>query len=243
MEMSFVEDAARSSQMLEIQSAIGRRMADVYGMAPREKAATVEGIVTDILAWLREWVAISKRSVFAIGGMLYWTERFWATLAPLHVTYETFDEFAKCETCLQYSSYRAWIAIYRTFIVNEGQNPRVVAEGPDKFLDVPVGKLERAVSKVRRNEMEPHQWEAFFDEQVSDREFYHTMGTTAEEDEQEKKDFVEGKAPPTVKLDDKGDLMLWRGKMAVRVGWLDMVSQDPEVRDAVDQVVKKAGLR
>lgn len=239
----FVDVVQDETKMLEVQSALGQRIAETFGLPFVEQRQAVEGITDEILRWLHGWTAISKRSVFAIGGMLYWVERYWSALAPLHATYQAFDEFARQETELQYSTYRAWIAIYKTYILNEPKNPMVVAKGPDAFLEVPVGKLERAVAKVRRNEMDQHHWDAMFDEQVSDREFYHTISTNAEEHEQDQKDFVEGKAPPAVRMNENGDILLWRGGISVRVGWVDTISQDAEVREAVDKLVLRAGLR
>jgi hypothetical protein len=238
-----ITEEAKADRMLEIQSAIGRRMSEAYGLPEKEKRDVVEVVAREILDWLRGWTAISKRSVFAIGGMLYWAERFWGMLTPLHPTHETFDEFAREETGLGYSTYRAWIAIYRAFIVNEFQHPRIVAEGPAVFLDVPVGKLERAVSKVRRGEMQGHHWDALFDPQVSDREFWHIVSISQEEKEREDEAFIEGKGEPRVAMDDKGDIRLWRGPLSVRIGWLDVISQDGEVREAVDHIVEQARLR
>ncbi|MCH8294124.1 hypothetical protein IH992_23840 [Candidatus Poribacteria bacterium] len=103
--------------------------------------------------YLRGWVTIGKRAAFGEGCVLHWVERSWQDLEPLHGQYDSFHDFAVQETGEEYATFRMKIAVYRVFILNEGDCPKITELGSDTFLDVPIGKLQKAIGAIRREDM------------------------------------------------------------------------------------------
>jgi hypothetical protein len=238
-----------AEQALELQSYLGRRLQESKTAATAEQIErAMADLCADILAQLGHWVKVGKRASFGEGCVLYWVEQYWNDLTPLHAQYDSFDDFAVQETGEDYSTYRTKINIYKTFIINERNDPMVAEHGPNAFLEVPVGKLQKALGAVRKGRMTQEQWDALMDPNVGDRQFHHVMKalpTGATEEDQEDRFIQEGSGPEvTVSMAD-GALLLWpgRGQVGVKIGYLEVRSKNDVVREAVDNIVEAAGIR
>ncbi|MFW6195279.1 MAG: hypothetical protein ACOC5M_02035, partial [Chloroflexota bacterium] len=114
---------------------------------------SMDRFCSDLLGLLGSWVQLGKRAAFGEGCVLYWVEKYWEQLTPLHQQYDSFNEFATRETGEEYSTWRAKISAYRTYVLNESDDPVVADKGPEAFLDVPLGKLQKASAAVNRGQM------------------------------------------------------------------------------------------
>ncbi len=222
-----------------------------------EVEASMASLCDEVVNYLRGWVMIGKRSAFGTGCVLYWIEQRWQDLDPLHAQYESFHDFAVQETGEDYATWRMKIAIYRTFILNESQDPRIAELGPEPFLDVPVGKLQKALGAIHRKEMTEDRWAALLDSNVNDRHFYHIVSSRAlpsgnsESSEGAlgdglREEFVQHGGPmrTTVSM-DTGNVTFWPGssQVGIKIGWLDVVTRDELTRQAVDRIIEAAEIK
>ena len=231
----------------EIQSYLWRRLQESKTQ-PTAKAIEqgMADLCGEVMSYLQGWVLVGKRAAFGEGCVLYWIEKYWPELEPLHAQYDSFNDFAVQETREEYTTYHAKMGIYKTFILNESGDPRVAEEGTDVFLDIPLGKLQKARGAVRRGEMTENQWDALLDTNVNDRQFHHVMKAKTLGDGSEEDDFVyEGGDPRTTVNMDDGSVVYWPGasQMGLKIGWLDVASTDDTVREAVDAIIGAAGLK
>ncbi len=231
---------------LEIQRHLGQRLQE---SKTKSTATEIEGamgsLCADLLAYLGQWVKVGRRSVFGEGAVLYWVEQYWSDLAPLHAQYNSFHDFANQETREDYATWRCKINVFKTFIVNDRNDPMVAEYGAEAFLDVPLGKLQKAMGTVRKGEMSQEQWSALLDQNVSDKEFYAIMKARPGETPGDGENDIEesGGVRMTVSMQD-GSLRWWPGggQMVIKLGWLDVASKDELVKEAVDRLLDEAGI-
>lgn len=238
-------------QAIEIQSDLDRRLLDAKKSESAEEiSSAMDGLCRDVLKWVTDWVKLGKRAVFGEGCVLSWVDKWWEQLGPLHAQYSSFDDFAKQETGEEYSTYRAKIAIYRVFLLNEFRVPRIAELGPSVFLDVPIGKLQKAVAKAKRNQMDDEQWEALLDPNVNDASFRQILMRFARLEEGEEGEscgeLIEGREGRTVFDLATGDLVYYGEKQndfGVVIGKLDSRAKSDEVREEIDRIVSVANIR
>ena len=203
---------------------------------------------------LSGWVIIGKRAGFGEGGLLYWIGRNWADLEPFHDQYSSFNEFALGETGQEYSTWRMKIAVYRMFILNDIKDETVTKLGTEKFLNVPMGKLQKAIGTIRRGKMTEEFWDALLDPQVMDRHFHQILkggGTTGGEgtvegESESESDFVEKGGDPRVTVDmASGALSLWPGgdQVAISIGWLEVNPKSDMIQEIVDSIITAADIK
>jgi len=236
------------------QSELGRRIVEAKSKPTAEEIQlALDDVCRDVLSYITDWVAIGKRAVFGEGCVLSWAEQYWNELTPLHAQYKAFDELAKAETGEEYSTYRAKIAVYRVFIENRYNVPKIAEIGSTQFLDVPMGKLQKAVAKAKKDDLDQDQWDALLDPNINDAQFRAIIGQSADERAASDNDFVEG-GSANVTMDASGCLMLWRGRMdiltsegkaevGVEIGHFDARSSDEAVIEAIGYIVEKARIR
>lgn len=229
------------STAIEQQSELGRR---IFTAKTQTTAAMIEEglnvICRDVIQYVNDWVRIGKRAAFGEGCVLSWVERYWIELRPLHDQYSSFDDFARSETGEEYSTYRAKIAIYRTFLLNESNIERIKDIGPAAFLDVPVGKLQKAVAKAKKGELDEGQWDALLDQGVNDAEFMHIM---------RREEIGDGlllqESSYCIVDASSGDLVYFGNPDAVgvRIGRLEINLRDDRAKEEQDRIIAVAGIR
>jgi hypothetical protein len=236
------------------QGELGRRIVDAKTRTTAgEIEKALDDVCRDVLSYISEWVAVGKRAVFGEGCVLSWAEEYWNELTPLHAQYASFDELAKAETGEEYSTYRAKIAVYRTFIENRYNVPKIAEIGSVRFLDVPMGKLQKAVAKAKKNELDDDQWDALLDPNVNDAQFRAIIGQDAAGRNASNKKFLEG-GNTNVTVDGVGKLRYWpnheeilasegKAEIGIEIGYLNVGSQDETIREIVGHIVEKAGIR
>lgn len=198
----------------------------------------------EVLGRLSMWVQVGKRATFAEGGLLCFVENHWEDLDPMHGQYESFHDFAAQVTGEEYSTFRTKMNVFRTFVLNEGGDSVIAERGPDVFLDVPLGKLQKALGTIHKNAMSPENWDALLDENVSDREFHHLIWHGASQEDQDK--FVAEGGQPDFTVDmNSGALHYWPsgGKLAIKVGQLAVTAKEREVLEVVDMLIERSGIR
>ena len=128
----------------EIQEELNRRFRESKTQdSPGEIHEAMAGLCRDVMTMLDGWVKIGKRSVFGEGCVLYWVEKFWGDLEPLHDQYDSFHDFAVQETGEEYSTFRAKIAVYRTYVLNEDDIEKITEMGPRFSWTFPSGNSRR----------------------------------------------------------------------------------------------------
>jgi len=231
-------------EALLLQGQIGQRLVEAKSQPTAELLqAKMDELCRDLLAWLRGWVVLGKRAAIGEGCLLYWVERYWDELTPLHEQYDSFDRFAHEETGEEYSTYRQKMEIYRVFILNEPGDPTIEELKP-RLLDVPVGKLQKAVARARRKQMDDEQWQALLDPGVGDAEFGRIISLSGEERDKAREEFLRGGGEPYTSIDMRtGNITYWRGALGVKIGYLDVRSRDMETREVVDRIIDAAGIK
>ncbi|MFH1560578.1 MAG: hypothetical protein ABID84_04115 [Chloroflexota bacterium] len=233
---------------LELQSYLGQRLQESKTQETSEEIErAMDALCADVLVYLGQWVRMGKRSAFGEGCVLYWVDKYWSALTPLHAQYDSFHDFANQETQEDYATYRAKIGVYKTFVLNENRDATIAEHGPDAFLDIPLGKLQKAIGTIHRGAMSPNQWDALMDSNVRDREFHHLMkALPGESTPSAGGDFVDNGSGPevTVSMED-GSLRYWPGgrQIGIKVGSLDVTSKDDGVRGVVDEIIVAAEIR
>lgn len=239
---------------LTVQQEFGRRIVDAKSLSdPEQMELAIAQVCQDVLKYLGDWVAIGKRAIFGEGCMLSWADEYWAELGPLHAQYESFDELAKDLTHEEYSTYRAKIMVFRVFIENRWKIAKISEIGFQAFLDVPLGKMQKAAGKARKDEMDDGQWDALMDDNINDAQFRAIMGMTSEQRSQNEKDFVE-KGDNRFALVAGGELVYYRPKDAadgnvandtasVTFGKLFTASKDEDVQAAVSAFIGKMQVK
>lgn len=240
----------------ELQQKLGQRLQDSKTRpTAQEVEEQMDQFCSDLIQLLGSWVQLGKRAAFGEGCVLYWVEKYWEQLTPLHQQYDSFNEFATRETGEEYSTWRAKISAYRTYILNESNDPVIAEKGPEVFLDVPFGKLARATASVHRGEMDENKWDALLDPEVHDRQFHHVIrsenggvsvdassgeGLNLQDDE-----FAQNGSGPEITVDmNSGELTYWSGgNVGVRIGSLDVQNKQETVRGAIDEIIDSAGIR
>ena len=235
-------------QAIEVQSDLDRRLMDAKKQESSDKVAVaMDELCRDVLKWVGDWVKLGKRAVFGEGCVLAWVDKWWEQLEPMHAQYSSFDDFAKQETAEEYSTYRAKIAIYRVFLLNEYRVPKIAELGPSVFLDVPIGKLQKAVAKAKRNQMDDEQWEALLDPNVNDAAFRQILMRIGEGGGGESGgELIEGREGRTVFDLGTGDLVYYGEKtddFGVVIGKLDPRVKSDEAREEIDRIVTVANIR
>jgi hypothetical protein len=225
----------------------------------RDTPEAVETGMTDLCAtvarWAAEWRRVGTRAPFGIGGVLHWVELHWSDLAPIREAYETFADFARDATSnAAYPTYRQWMQIYRVYVLNEF-NRDFVRERVTDLLDVPLGKLQKALAVLRRGEPDEALEAALLDANVGDHEFLLLTQLSPEErrrraepraegddagGEDDENDVTEWRTK-VVWDTSTGDLKLWKGGMALRFGRIDPTTE-PTVRTEIDRIIAAAGI-
>jgi len=230
------------SQALVRQSELGKRIAEAKQLATAEEInAAMDLVCGDVLQYLGDWVRIGKRAVFGEGCVLSWVEECWQELTPLHAQFENFDQLAREETGEQYSTYRAKIGVYRTFIENRWGVPKIAEIGQGAFLDVPIGKLAKAVAKAKKDDLTEEQWDALLDPCINDEQFRAILFGERGGGEQE---------PSRITVDGDGNLRYWPNheevlndvEVGVKLGYLNVRATDEDVKEQVDKIIEKAGI-
>lgn len=236
------------STALEKQSELGRRIVEAKNKPTAEEIEkSLSLICADIVAYVNEWVKIGKRAAFGEGCVLAWVEKSWDDLEPMHSQYSSFDDFAKQETSEEYSTYRAKIAIYRVFLLNEYRVPKIDEIGAARFLDVPVGKLQKAVAKAKRNQMDDEQWDALLDNNVNDAAFRRIL--LREGEGEGGGEVLQLTEPYTVLDAQTGDLVFFGPQkedangIGVVIGKLDVRVKSDEAKDEIERIISAADIR
>lgn len=238
---------------LTVQMEFGRRIQDAKSkLTADEMEQEITAVCQDVLKYISDWVSIGKRAVFGEGCMLSWADEYWNELGPLHSQYESFDEMAHELTSEEYSTYRAKIAVFRCFIENRYKVAKIAEIGMYAFLDVPLGKMQKAVAKARKDEMDEGQWEALLDPHVNDAQFRAIMAMTPEQRASSDQRFVES-GTREFGVTTVGELVYWRkiedsddtvqAAASVTIGRVYIDSDNPAVLEAVDVFLKKVGIK
>jgi len=203
-------------------------------------------VCTSLMEYLDKWTHIGKRSPFAEAGILYTVENFWEELTPLHDQYASFHDFAVQTTGEDYTTFRNKISIYKVFILNDAEDDRVANANPADFMDVPIGKLQKAVGAIRAGKMQDDQWDALLDDNIHDKQFHYLMQHGSVLSPAQDGSDGEQVPKPDITVDmQTGKLTYWpgMGAMAIVIGQIDVKSKGEGIRGAIDHLITIAHIK